>query len=72
MKNYCKNICYIYKASKDRFSSDYYSNGYKRCNECELFIEYDKNRCPCCNNILRIRPHNTISKKRMLKNLIYN
>ena len=45
----CKNICTRYKATKHRRSS-YYAQGYKRCSMCEIFIEWDGTRCPCCDS----------------------
>jgi hypothetical protein len=33
-----------------------YSIGQKRCQICELFIEFDGVLCPCCNSRLRTRP----------------
>ena len=71
MKNYCKGICKNYKAVKENNSFSYYSNGFKRCNECEIFIDWNSYKCPCCHNILRIKPHNTTCKTRILKEYVY-
>jgi hypothetical protein len=43
----CRNICIDYKATRQEHGS-YYGNGYKRCNECELFLKWAGAKCPCC------------------------
>jgi hypothetical protein len=48
----CKGICIRYKASGR------YATGRKRCQQCDLFIEWDGLRCPCCGYKLRTRPRN--------------
>ena len=67
----CKGICKNYKVVKEKNSFSYYLNGFKRCNECEIFIDWNSYKCPCCNNILRIKPHNTTCKTRILKEYVY-
>lgn len=42
----CKNLYIRYKATKDRRTS-YYSQGYKRCSMCEIFIKWNGTKCPC-------------------------
>jgi uncharacterized Zn finger protein (UPF0148 family) len=49
----CKGICIRYKTP-----SNHYTNGHKRCKECELFIKWDGVLCPCCGHKLRTRPRN--------------
>jgi hypothetical protein len=46
----CKGICVLYKASGR------YATGHKRCQQCDLFIEWDGLWCPCCGYKLRTRP----------------
>jgi hypothetical protein len=53
----CKNICEKYRAKKDRRSS-YYIQGYKRCQICGIFINWNGTKCPCCQRPLRSKPHN--------------
>ncbi len=67
MRKFCKDICKSYKAYKDEYSGGYYAEGHKRCVECELFLKCDGMRCPCCDHILRIKPHNNDCKTRLLK-----
>jgi hypothetical protein len=49
----------------------YYNQGFKRCVECEIFVEWVGMRCPCCDRILRIKPHNNVSKGKLLQGLNY-
>ena len=65
---YCRSICKKYKAYKTNDSYSYYSQGYKLCKECELFLEWHGFKCPCCKTILRSKPHNSFSKQRLRLN----
>lgn len=49
----CKNICETYWARKNKNDNGRYSAGQKRCQTCEIFINWDGLRCPCCSTILR-------------------
>jgi hypothetical protein len=46
----CKGICIRHKASGR------YATGHKRCQQCDLFIEWYGLWCPCCGYKLRTRP----------------
>jgi hypothetical protein len=46
----CKGICIRHKASGR------YATGHKRCQQCNLFINWDELWCPCCGYKLRTRP----------------
>jgi len=35
-----------------------YSSGQKRCQICEIFVNWDGLFCPCCGYRLRTRPRN--------------
>ncbi len=54
----CKNICINYKAKKPKKMSRYIS-GQKRCFKCDIFINWDGLRCPCCGFKLRVGPRTT-------------
>src|SRR5215472_2640294 len=71
LKKFCKDICALYKARKTKDTAYYYNQGFKRCVECEIFLEWVGMRCPCCDRILRIKPHNNISKGKLLQSLNY-
>jgi hypothetical protein len=57
----CKGICIDYKASGR------YVTGHKRCQTCDLFIEWDGVFCPCCGSRLRIGPRNIRNKAKLRK-----
>ncbi len=61
---YCRLLCQKYKAYKTGDTLSYYSQGYKLCKECELFLDWVGTRCPCCNAVLRTKPHNSFSKQK--------
>jgi hypothetical protein len=67
LRKFCKDICITYKAYKDEHNKGYYSEGHKRCIECNIFLSWDGTRCPCCDHILRTKPHNTHCKTKLLK-----
>jgi len=48
----CNDICQNHKAKKS-IEGERYETGQKRCNSCNIFIEYDGLFCPCCNQRLR-------------------
>ena len=57
----CNEICIHHKALGR------YATGNKRCQICEIFIEWDGVFCPCCGSRLRIGPRNTTNKARLRK-----
>ena len=44
----CNNLCNRYKAKKPNNIGRYLS-GQKRCNSCDVYINWDGLWCPCCN-----------------------
>jgi hypothetical protein len=53
----CKEICIRHKAQKRAgVDSGRYASGRKRCQVCDIFIEWDSFWCPCCGYRLRTRP----------------
>ena len=65
---YCRSLCLKHKAYKTSETLSYYSQGYKLCKECEIFLDWAGTRCPCCNTVLRSKPHNSISKQKLRLN----
>ena len=55
-----------YKVGKPSFGQGRYATGQKRCQICEIFIQWDGLMCPCCRYRLRLRPRNVKSKIRLL------
>ena len=53
----CKGTCYRIKVSVG-FGKKY-TNGLKRCTECEIYTRWEGNFCPCCNQQLRTTPLST-------------
>jgi hypothetical protein len=41
-----------------------------KCVECNIFLQWNKLRCPCCDHILRIKPHTNQSKGRSLEEVV--
>jgi len=66
----CNSICHRYKATKPG-NMGRYAIGQKRCNVCEIFLNWDGISCPCCGMMLRTRPRSIKVKtgtKKMLRN----
>jgi len=64
----CRGICVRYKVGKPSFGQGRYATGQKRCQICEIFIQWDGLVCPCCSYRLRARPRNMKTKVRLLEN----
>jgi len=60
----CRGICNRHKARKP-LDSGRYVVGQKRCQICELFIEWNGLWCPCCGYRLRSKPRNLKYKSRL-------
>jgi len=55
----CKGICDRFKAKRPMPISlgiSRYGAGQKRCQVCEMWVEYEGIRCPCCSVKLRCHP----------------
>lgn len=66
----CNSICHRYKATKPG-NMGRYAIGQKRCNVCEIFLNWDGISCPCCGMMLRTRLRSIKVKtgtKKMLRN----
>jgi uncharacterized paraquat-inducible protein A len=64
----CKGICENYKATKP-YNSIRYDIGQKRCNMCDIFIEWEGIMCPCCGSKLRTRPRNTRHRIKLMQQI---
>ena len=62
----CNGVCHRYKATKPP-NMGRYVTGQKRCNSCDIFLNWDGFWCPCCNYKLRLRPRNSKYKEKFLK-----
>ena len=64
----CRGVCVRHKIGKPPYRQGRYSTGQKRCQICEIFIQWDGLMCPCCSYRLRLKPRNMKSKIRLLSN----
>jgi len=60
----CKGICIRHKAQKP-VGSGRYALGQRRCQICEIFINWVGLWCPCCGYRLRTRPRNLKYKDKL-------
>jgi hypothetical protein len=61
---YCKGICVRIKLRKPYSPFRRYVNGHKRCQRCDIFIDWpDGFPCPCCGCRLRKNPRTRESKE---------
>ncbi len=64
----CKGIeCVRHKATKPRDMGRYQA-GQCRCQECVIFMNYNGDRCPCCNTKLRKNPRSAKYKTNLRNN----
>lgn len=59
---YCVGKCKHTKAEKPKHLGRY-ASGQKRCNYCEVFVDYDGMFCSCCNRRLRCLPRSRKGKE---------
>ena len=55
---HCQNVCIKFKYIRPTTYDKWYGPGVKRCSNCNIFILYDGNFCPCCRKQLKYKPHN--------------
>jgi len=66
---YCSGECSKYRAGKPvQFGR--YAAGQKRCNFCEIFVNWDGLCCPCCRRRLRCLPRSRKGKEKYLEQII--
>ena len=61
----CKGVCNRYNAQKPSNGIGRYASGQRRCQECQIFINFNGRLCPCCNTRLRGKPRNKIYKEKL-------
>ena len=64
----CKGICPRYRKINPG-TAQRYANGQKRCQVCEIFIEWEGLWCPCCGYRLRANPRSKKFKARLRESL---
>lgn len=60
----CKGVCIRYKATKP-VTGGRYAVGQRRCQLCEIFINWEGLWCPCCAYRLRTKPRNSEYKSKL-------
>ena len=60
----CKGICSRYKAQKP-VGTGRYASGQRRCQICEIFINWEGLWCPCYGYRLRTKPRNLKYKAKL-------
>ena len=60
----CKGICIRHKALKP-VGDGRYATGQKRCQVCEMFLNWNGLWCPCCGYRLRTKPRNIKYKAKL-------
>lgn len=56
--------CTRYKAQKP-IGAGRYQSGQRRCQICQIYINWNGNNCPCCNYRLRTKPRNLKYKEQL-------
>ena len=59
----CTGRCWQYSTGY-RPGDRRYAHGRKYCKHCEVFMESDEKKCPCCGNWLRIKPRDRSGRRR--------
>lgn len=60
----CRGICPRYKVKK-RMAGGYYATGGKRCQVCDIFVDWVGYSCPCCHFKLRGKPRSGMYKNKL-------
>ena len=65
----CKGLCTRYRAQK-RYGVGRYVSGQKRCQICEVFVNWSGLWCPCCRQRLRLKPRLMKFKTKIQPNFV--
>jgi len=60
----CKGLCEQYRGYKSNILGRY-ARGQKRCQMCDIFLNYEGIYCPCCGYKLRSKPRNSLFKEKL-------
>jgi len=60
----CTGVCVRHRSTKPN-GLGRYESGQKHCTACEIFINWNGIRCPCCKSTLRTRPRKLRDKNRL-------
>ena len=53
----CTGKCEVYRATRPA-KSGRYESGQKRCQRCDIFLQWSGLWCPCCGLRMRVKPRN--------------
>ena len=62
----CNDICHRYEITKPK-GVGRYASGQKRCNSCNIFVEWDGMFCPCCKLQLRRSPRSRKYREKLVE-----
>lgn len=62
----CKGVCAKYKVKKSNLGNIHYKLGHKWCSTCEIFMDWNDIRCPCCKLGLRTKRKNGNAQNQLL------
>ena len=69
---HCRGICIKYSVKSPLLKKmGRYEGGQKRCSSCEIYINYNGGKCPCCGHFLRTKPRNTKGRHRLIHRVIF-
>jgi len=63
----CKGTCKGLQGLPNSPKVKRYETGQKYCSECKIFLRIEPNRCPCCNDLLRLKSRTNKGENRWLK-----
>lgn len=61
----CKGICHRFKG-KPRYDN---TKDNKKCSICDTFVKWKGSHCPCCNQMLSLRPNKSKYRKSLRERL---
>lgn len=62
----CRGICEKYRIRVGGGGGrDRYADGQKRCSRCGVFMLCKELRCPCCRQMLKVKPKNSKDRRHL-------
>lgn len=60
----CRNVCENYRFKRVNNDVHLYSLGAKYCSGCDVFLDWEGRRCPCCGVQLRCKARGSRCRKK--------
>ena len=54
----CHGKCELYRGYRPKRNRGRYESGQKRCQHCDIFLQWAGLWCPCCGFRMRVKPRN--------------